>query len=226
MFPGYKIVDLTHTITETMPTWDGKSGFSHLLHCDHDLNNEYKFRKYKINADEGIGTHMDAPIHCIPNGRTIDQISLNDLITPCVMIDVSEKANAEYKVSVQDIEEFENKYGTIGKGVFAIIYTGWSKYWNEPLKYRNELKFPMVSIEAAQLLLERGVTGLGVDTLSPDGPNEFPIHNLMLGAGKHLVENIANADQLPAIGAISNISPIKTNSGAEAPVRLIGFIPV
>ena len=46
----------------------------------------------------GIGTHMDAPAHCIRNGATIADIPLQRLIHPCVMIDVSAKANEHFLV--------------------------------------------------------------------------------------------------------------------------------
>ena len=44
----------------------------------------------------GLGTHMDAPAHCLPGGRTIDTLELHELITLCVMIDISAKAHERY----------------------------------------------------------------------------------------------------------------------------------
>lgn len=43
-----------------------------------------------------------------------------------------------------------------------MIKTGWSKFWNEPSKYHNTHVFPSVSPEVAELLLERGVSALGI----------------------------------------------------------------
>jgi len=73
--------------------------------------------------------------------------------------------------------------------------------------------------------LERGAAGIGIDTLSPDRPEDgFPAHKLLLGAGKFIVENAANLRSLPPLGSQVLVAPIKISGGTEAPVRLMGFI--
>ena len=67
--------------------------------------------------------------------------------------------------------------------------------------------------------------GIGVDTLSPDtGKQGFPVHDIFLGAGKYLVENIANSESLPNVGAHILVLPLKIQGGTEAPVRLVGLV--
>ena len=124
----------------------------------------------------------------------------------------------------EDVLQFERVYGNIPHGAFVIIYTGWSKRWSQPEKYRNEKIFPSISIEAAEHLLSRNIVGLGIDTLSPDAfGSQFPVHSLILGAGKYIVENVANADQLDPIGSFIFALPIKVFEGTEAPMRLVGM---
>lgn len=218
-FP-YKIFDLTHMLSSQTPTWDGTCGF------EHDVHHDYKdlFKTHKIHMNEGIGTHIDAPAHIIPGGKTIDQLDVNDLIAPCVVIDVSSKAHETYSVSVADIEEFEKKHGKIQPRSFVIVRTGWESLWTDPLKYRNDLLYPCVSERAAHFLLERDIAGLGIDTLSPDRSDEgFPVHKALLGAGKYIVENVADSGSLPPIGSYSLALPLKIYGGTEAPLRLIGM---
>ena len=141
------------------------------------------------------------------------------------MIDISKKAHETYRVSEEDIQHFEEQHGVIQKNSFVIIHTGWDKFWNEPDKYRNHLKFPTLSKEAAELLLKREIVGLGVDTLSPDNEEDgFAVHQLILGSGKYIVENIANAALIPPTGAYSLALPIKIQDGTESPIRLIAAI--
>jgi len=174
---------------------------------------------------EGIGTHMDAPAHCIPRGKCIDELELNDLMTPCCVLDISNHAHGRYSLTLQDIKAFETQHGAIPPGCFIIVYTGWERYWNTPEKYRNDLVFPSVSKDAASALLERHIEGLGIDTLSPDRPEDgFPVHQLVLGAGKFIIENVANATEMPPLGAYSLALPMKIQEGTEAPVRLVGMI--
>ncbi len=224
-FP-FEVIDLTHVLSPITPSWSGDCGFRHELVLDYETcPTPVKFRVQKINMHAGIGTRMDAPVHCISGGKTIGELSLTDLIAPCMVIDISKQAHPDYQCSVIDIQNFEQQYGTIPEGVFVIIRTGWDRFWHQPEHYRNNLKFPSVSLNAAHLFLDRNIVGLGIDTLSPDTEaSGYPVHQAILGAGKYLVENVANADKLPPVGSFSLVMPILTEGGTEAPIRLIGLV--
>jgi len=226
-FP-YKIIDLTHALAPNIPTWDVGCGFKHTTKLDYaDCDTDVKFCVQQVQMDAGIGTHMDAPAHCIEGGITIDQIPLQTLVAPCVVINVSEHKDERYQVSIRDIQTFEAQYGTISKGTLVLIRTGWEQFWHQPEKYRNDLQFPSVSRETAEFLLNRQVTGLGIDTLSPDCPmNGYPVHQLFLGAGKYLLENVAHLACLPPIGSFVLVLPIKMKEATEAPVRLVALVDV
>lgn len=225
MLENLKIIDLTHTLSPQTPSWDGSCGFEHETSIDYeDFSTEAKFRVQTIKMHAGIGTHMDAPSHCFKNAKNIADLALETLITSCIVIDVSSKSHERYLATPEDIKTFEKTHRQIPKGAFVIFYTGWDKHWSTPEQYRNNHIFPSVSKEAAQLLLERDVAGLGIDTLSPDRPDSgFPVHQEILGAGKYIVENIANASKLPPIGSYSFALPIKVAGGTEAPIRLIAL---
>lgn len=224
--PFFQMIDLTHAIDENIPFWDDSCGFHHNIKLDYsDCVGDVKFRLTEIKMDTGIGTHLDAPCHFIPNGMTVDQLPINQLIAPCVVIDVSKSAHERYSVSFQDIKDFEKQHGEIIKGQFVMIRTGWELFWNEPEKYRNNHLFPSVSKEAALYLLEKNIAGIGIDTLSPDRPEDgYLVHQALLGAGKYIVENAANLDKLPIVGSHILALPIKIKNAAEAPIRLIALI--
>jgi kynurenine formamidase len=221
-----KAIDLTHTLSSTIPSWDGTCGFTLSLDTDYkDCTPPDLFRTQKIQMKGGMGTHMDAPAHCIEGAKTIEALTLEELVTDCVVIDVSDHADESYLIMPADVEKFEKEHGEIKSGSFVIFYTGWDKYWDTPEKYNNNHIFPSVDTSTAELLLKRNIAGLGIDTLSADtGKNGFPVHRAILGAGKYLVENIANAKSLPPTGAKSVLLPMKIKDGTEAPVRLIGLI--
>jgi kynurenine formamidase len=207
LFP-YKIIDLCHTIEETTPTWDGSCGFKLSMKLEGD------FCVNAVQMKAGCGTHIDAPAHRIPGGKTVDQIE--DLLAPAIVIDAAKD------LLVSDIEEFEQQHGQIPPGCFVLVRTGWERYWDQPDKYRD---FPSVSEEAAKLLMARQMAGLGIDTLSPDrGDSGFPVHKIVLGAGKVIVENVANLGALPPRGWHILLLPMKMKGSTEAPVRLIGLL--
>lgn len=222
----FKIVDLTHSLSPEVPSWDGSCGFELSISTDYkDCTPPDLYRIQQIKCRAGIGTHMDAPAHFVENGRTIDKLTLEELISDCVVIDVSSEANESYVIMPDVIEKFEKEYGEIKSNSFVIFYTGWDKFWDDREKYNNDHKFPCVDVATAKLLLERNISGLGIDTLSADtGANGFPVHQAILGANKYLVENVANAKELPPIGAKILVLPLKIKDGTEAPIRLIAMI--
>jgi len=225
IFKNASFIDLTQTVSSLSPNWGGQCGFQHKVVTDYkDCSGETKFHTQSIEMFAGIGTHMDAPLHCFPGANDIASIPLQQLIVPCVVIDVSSKADADYIVTSDDIQHFEKHYGKINQNSFIIIRTGWDKFWNNPEQYRNNLIFPTISAQAVELLLERDLVGLGIDTLSPDNEaNGFPVHRLVLGAGKYIIENIAHSHQVPPIGAYTLALPMKIQDGTESPTRLIAM---
>ncbi len=152
---------------------------------------------------------MDAPAHVIPGGRTIDQLTLEELVADCFVIDVSNDAHESSVVMPDAIEKFEQKHGKITAGSLVVVRTGWSARWNTPQDYHNNHAFPSVDIAAANILLERGIAGLAIDTFSCDtGHAGFPVHRAVLGADKYLVENVAHADKLPPVGGKVLVLPM------------------
>jgi len=221
-----KLIDLTHTLDSTIPTWNGSCGFEHAIKMDYPEG----CRVQNIKMHAGVGTHMDAPSHFIPNAASISNIPIEKLIIPGRTIDISNKNDPHYNLSTEDINAHEKQYGKIPKNSFVIGYTGWGKYWSDPLKYRNPDKngimiFPGFSKEASELLIEREVVGIGIDTLSPDRPDtHFPVHNIMLGNDKYIIENIANADLLPAHNFYFIALPLKVANGTESAIRAIAIV--
>lgn len=222
----FKVIDLTHTLSSTIPTWDGSCGFNINIDTDYnDCKEPDLFRTQKLNTNAGIGTHMDAPAHCFQNERTIESLTMEELVTDCVVIDVSKDANESYVVMTEIIERFEKDHGEIKENSFVIFYTGWDKYWETGDKYRNDYNFPSIDVSAAELLLKRNIAGLGIDTLSADtGKGGFPVHRAILGANKYLVENITNLKDIPPTGAKIAVLPIKIGGATEAAIRLIALM--
>ena len=222
----FHIVDLTHHLSENAPTWNGSCGFQLEIKKDYDR----EFRVHQIKMHAGVGTHMDAPSHRFQGSNSIDAIALDQLIVPACVIDVTKKMSADYEISEGDVKEYENIHGSISKGALVIGYTGWDRYWSEKALYRNEDKdgkmhFPAFSAKAVELLLKRGIAGIAIDTLSPDcNDSSFPVHKLILGAGKYIIENIANCRLMPAHGSFAIVLPLNIEA-TESPIRAIGLIP-
>lgn len=216
-------LDLTHSLSPDIPSWDGSTGFEIDITGDYtDFVGTDAFRTQEIHMKAGMGTHIDAPAHCFAGQKTVDQLAPEDLVADCIAVNVAEWAGEDFIITPDIIEKFEKDHGRIPERSFVIFHTGWSARWSDKGAYINDHKFPSVHEDTAKLLLGRGVAGLGIDTLSPDtGLHGFPVHRIILGAGRYIVENIANTDKLPPVGAKIFVMPMKIRGGTEAPVRLM-----
>jgi kynurenine formamidase len=226
----WRIVDLTHVLHDGMAFWPGGVPFKKTRLVDYDQG--YQLHKFEVG--ENTGTHVDAPSHFIKGQIPIDQIALDHLVVEAVVIDVKTKAasDSDYRLSAQDVRDWEAEHGTIAEGVLVIANTGWHQRFSEPKRYVNQgedkvMHFPGYHPDAAKLLVERNVVGIGIDTLSLDhGPSkDFATHLVMLKAGKYQIENLANLDALPPKGATVVIGVLPVKDGSQAQARILAFVP-
>ena len=226
----FEAIDLTHSLDSSVPTWSGGCGF----HQEIKLDYEHGLRVMSYKCHAGVGTHMDAPSHFFRGGANIADIPISQLIVPVCILNVAQRAHPDFFVLPEDILEYEGKWGKIPPSALVLAHTGWDKYWKNADQYRNsdetgKMHFPGFDIKAAELLLERKIAGIGIDTLSPDGSNnqpenKFPVHEAILGAGKYIIENAAHLSKMPEAGAFALAMPIKVSEGTEAAMRLVGLI--
>ena len=90
------------------------------------------------------------------------------------------------------------------------------------------MHFPGFSAEAAQFLIqERNILGIGIDNFSvdPGASGSFAVHGIVNGAGKFHLENVANMNELPPLGAFLIVSPIKIEGGSGGQARIYAVIP-
>lgn len=226
---NYRLVDLTHTLHEGVPTWSGGCGFRLEVKLDYEKG----LRVQSIKSHAGVGTHMDAPSHFIPGGENIGEMKLENFFIPACVLDLRHKMDPLLFVLPEDIVAYEAHYGPIPKNALVIARTGWEEFWSEPLRYRNpdplgKMHFPGFSKEAAEMLVQKKIAGIGIDTLSPDGSNTetFPVHKAILGAGKYILENLAHLSQIPARGAYAVCLPPKFKDATEANLRVGALVPI
>jgi kynurenine formamidase len=228
------IVDLTHALNSSNPHWPGPGyePFKYEIFATLEKDNVLSGR---FSMAEHTGTHLDAPNHFSAGQIPVDQIPLDQLFAPAVVIDVRGKvsANADYLLAVEDVTAWEQSYGRIPPNAVVFMYTGWDERWTDFERYKNAdsaggLHFPGFSPEAARLLVdERTVAGLGIDTLSVDYgmSKDFAVHHISHDEGKYQLENVANLGSLPPSGALVIVAPIKIENGTGGPARIFALVP-
>src|SRR5271154_4419857 len=227
-----RVVDMTYAINGKLPAWPGDDRTFEAKVVATPEKDGYFARSFWTL--EHYGTHMDAPAHFPPATAYLNQIPVEHLFAPAVVIDVSEEAgkDPDYRLHVMRVEKWEALHGRIPAGAVVLLRTGWSARWPDQARYRNMdaagvMHFPGFSVEAARLLIERGAVGLGIDTLSIDygSSKDFEVHRVTLPAGLYQLENLANLDQLPQAGAFLISAPIKLEGGSGGPVRVFAILP-
>lgn len=225
-----RVIDLTHAMHDAMAFWPGGVPFRKIRLVDYDQG----YRLHKFEMGENTGTHVDAPSHFIMGKLAIDGLALRDIVVPAVVIDVRDKVagNADYQVGPADVAAWEAGNGRIPAGVLVIANTGWHRRFGDPVAYVNMdagkvMHFPGYHPATAALLIARGVVGVGIDTLSLDfGRSEgFAFHIAMLTANKYQIENMANLDALPAMGATVVVGVLPVKDGSQAQARILALLP-
>ncbi len=228
------IIDLTHSLSEDSIFWPGDSGnpFHYEVTVPHP-DGSALMGAYSV--PEHHGTHLDAPSHAKQGLRSVDQLLPKDLFGPAIVVDISDQSNQDpdYLLNVDDLEEWEGQYGRIPKGAIVLLFTGWSLKSDDPVAYANQdeegtLHFPGFSPASAKWLLEhRDIRGIGIDNLSVDrgASDGYPVHNIVNGAGKIHLENVANLHLMPMIGANLIVAPTKIKGGSGGHVRIFAVLP-
>lgn len=233
-----RVVDLTHTLDAKSLYWPtSPTKFSLERLAFGPTPGGYFYSAYAFSAPEHGGTHLDAPIHFHQGGVTADAIDLRRLIAGAVVIDIREQAaaNADYRLTVADVEAFERANGRIGEGTIVLLRTGWSSRWPDAKRYlgddtpgdASKLHFPSFGVEAAKLLVEgRKVAVLGADVASIDygQSSDFMVHRVAAAAGVPGLENLTNLDQLPPTGAVVMALPMKIGGGSGGPTRVVALV--
>lgn len=169
-------IDLSHTFTAQMPVYPGDS-FSELTKIDHDTHTNFH-----IKTGMHVGTHIDAPLHMIENGKYLSEIPVDHFFGKGHLIDARNKP-----ITATLLENHQ-----INPGDIIIVHTGFSTHFRQPEYYEN---YPEITEEFAQKLVELKVKIVGMDTPSPDR-EPYQIHKVLLSNNILIIENLTNLEQL------------------------------
>ena len=236
---GGRWIDLTYSYSRETIYWPTEDGFrlDELAYGETEAG--YFYSSYKISTAEHGGTHLDAPIHFSRGGMSTEQIPLDRLIAPAVVVDVSARATPDYRIEVADLEAWERAHGRIPDGAILLLRTGWGERWPDRLSYLGtertgaeavaELHFPGIHPDAARWITDqRNVAAVGIDTPSIDygQSSGFEAHLIIYGANIPGFENVANLHELPEEGAFVVALPMKVAGGSGGPLRTVAFVPL
>lgn len=211
-----KIIDLTHTMDQTMPVFPGAEPPMSTVVA---TLAEDGFVEAKVTLYSHSGTHIDSPAHMLEDGGTLDRLAVEAFVGPGVVVDCTGSRAAA--IDVAYLEPYEDD---IKAAEFVVLKTGWDAYWGTEGYFSG---YPCLTEGAARWLAEIGPKGIGVDAVSVDRSSDtrFPIHKILLGSNILIIENMMNLAMLPAYGFVLSVLPLKLAGAEGAPVRAVAILP-
>jgi kynurenine formamidase len=240
-----EIVDLTQPLSESTPVIKLPPPFVNTPGLSREEISHYDDRGpawawYTLTIGEHVGTHLDAPIHWITgkDGADVASVEPEHLIGPACVIDKTAETEADpgYLLTAADLEAWEAEHGRVPENGWVLLRTGWGSRAQDEAAFlnvgENGPSTPGPDAEASRWLArERQISGFGVETVGIDAgaaggfDPPFPVHNLLLGAGRLGLTQLANLDRLPITGALIVVSPLKLVGGTGSPSRVFAFVP-
>jgi len=213
-----KILDLTLTISDNIPTFPGSPAPS-FIPWENIKDDGYNLELLFLSTH--TGTHLDAPHHFLEKGGKIHEISLKKLVSETVLI--KSKKNGGDSITKTDIQKFEKKHGKIDGFSYVIFYTGWQR--NLQKKYYFT-KNPGLAVSAAKYLASKKVSLVGIDSPSIDlgTDSKFSVHQIFAKKGILIVENLASLDKIKSSKFHLVVLPLKLKNATGSPVRAVAFV--
>ncbi len=218
-----QMVDLSYTMETDMPSWPTQPKYESRV-CESYESGGESFH-CGISLSEHTGTHIDAPRHFIRGACPVDQLAPGAVMGRGVLIH-GENAGPLGVLTLEQIREFEAMNGEIRAGDIVMIRFGWEERYAAGPGGAGYIKdWPGLSGEGAQYLADKQVAAVGCDTLALDvfGAPRYICHELLLGRGIPIMENICNLSRLPAFSYVIGL-PVKFKGGSGAPIRLVAFV--
>jgi arylformamidase len=204
-----KIYDISMTIHEGMQVYKNKEEKKPILANVHNFSNAKNYES-KLTMDAHTGTHLDAPLHMIEGGASIETIPLEHLVGTARVLDLT---HVEEGVSRSDLEPF-----ALQKGEWILLKT------RNSLSEEFDFEFVFLREDGAQYAKEIGLRGIGTDGLGIERAQpEYGTHRTLMGNHILVVEGLRLGD-VPAGTYFMVIAPLKLTGIEAAPARafLIG----
>ena len=212
-----KVIDLTLTISENIPTFPG-SPQPNFINWDTTEKDGYNSELLFLSTH--TGTHIDAPYHFVKKGQKIHQIMTRRLVTEAILIKI--RKGSDQAITKNDIQKFEKKYGKIDDGSTVIFHTDWQKNLNKKSYF---MKNPGLGTSAAKYLASKKINLVGIDSPSIDlGKDEkFSVHHILAKSGILIVENLINLDKINSQKFHLIVAPLKLKNATGSPVRAMAL---
>ncbi|MCI0886751.1 MAG: cyclase family protein, partial [Chloroflexi bacterium] len=192
------IYDISLPISESLPVYPGDPSVT--VDVISDVSSGAPYTLTRISMGSHTGTHVDAPLHLLADGNTVDNLPIDLLMGPCYLA----SADIDMPISIQELDSL-----AVPPETTRLL-----------LRTRNAKGY--LTQDAASRLVETGVKLVGIDSPSVDAPGspDLPAHRVMLEAEVIIVENLA-LDAVNPGGYLLVCLPLRIAGCDGAPARAV-----
>ena len=151
-----KFYDLSQPVYDHCPGWPTYEPTVVRYEATYEKD---RFNAEQIRLNSHTGTHLDAPFHFFPDGKTIDQLDVSLFQGNAVIVDLRGIIQAKQGIDASHLEPYADK---IHEGSIVLFDTGWNEKRSFDKEYTND--WPYLTGEGAEWLKVKGIKGVGIDT--------------------------------------------------------------
>jgi len=225
--PFKQIVDLSHPMYDGMPNGGGWAvcfpRMDNFARTRQMTDGKASYECGMMLFPEHCGTHLDAPRHFHEPGQAIDEMPLERLMLPGLLLDLTHKDMGE-PITIADLEAAETRAGgRIGAETAVVCWTGTDQYWGGPKMKSHR---PHVPTDTAQWLVDRGITMFATDMIGMDNPAEWwdPTHQIWMRNNVCMVQQLRNLGELVGKQFLIQAFPMKVVGATGCPVRAVALV--
>lgn len=230
--PPERVVDLTNPIDQDIPVWPTFPPVE-LHQTDWAARDGATMERLEMRSH--TATHVDAPLHFIPEGKSIDEFPVSKFMGEGVVVDLTPVSPGE-AITVNDLEPYDDE---IRESEIVLLHTNWDEYYGRTPEYLFE--FPYLTGDAASYLAERDLEAVGTEAASVGGwtetvPNHGPTadvppeasHRPLLERDVLPIEELRNLDKVldgdSSQRAYIMFPPLRLRGAGGASVRAFALL--
>ena len=209
-----RIIDLTYTMYGGMPVFPGDPPVS--MEFCHTIDSA-GFNVTQLTMPTHAGTHLDAPLHFLQDGKPVDALDLSACAGEAHLLDFTHRGNSLDEMTVEDFLRYD---AVIRPGARLVVRTGWDRVFPSPAFFTE---MPGISVDAARFLAERRIALIGLDMPSVHAKEYQVVHEILLGAGIVIVEWLTNLAAIETSPFYFVALPLKLQGRDGSPVRAVAI---
>jgi arylformamidase len=214
-----RLWDLSQPVAHDGPAW---AGYNPPVITRNYHRSAEGFNAETLTLNTHTGTHVDVPFHFDEQGATVDQVPLSAFAAPAVFVDLRNRVAASQAIGREQLTPLRD---LLKPGDIAVLVTGWGQ--RRAVNEEFLKRWPCLDGDGVQLLLEREISGVGIDALSiggwggPEKRRTEP--HPLLGSGKLIIADLSIPDELVGRRCFITAFPVLLQGCGDAWTRAVAW---